>query len=58
MTACTPHTRTRAVSRVPTCRRVNEALTTEQIDNLLEEMPEWPIIERESYQDVPATSAD
>ncbi|MCT7366611.1 DUF5997 family protein [Mycolicibacterium llatzerense] len=31
---------------------VEKALTTEQIDALLEEMPDWLAIERESYQTV------
>lgn len=31
---------------------VADALTTEQIDALLEEKPDWLIIERESYQQV------
>lgn len=31
---------------------VTEALTTEQITELLEEMPEWLVAERESYQNV------
>src|SRR6478736_4196499 len=31
---------------------VEKALTTEQIDALLEEMPDWLVIERESYQTV------
>ena len=31
---------------------VGDALTTEQIDQLLEEKPEWLIAERESYQNV------
>jgi Family of unknown function (DUF5997) len=31
---------------------VTEALTTEQISELLEENPEWLIAERESYQNV------
>ncbi|MUL63695.1 hypothetical protein BOO86_04400 [Mycobacterium sp. CBMA 234] len=31
---------------------VTDALTTEQIDALLEEKPDWLIIERESYQQV------
>lgn len=31
---------------------VTEALTTEQIDTLLEEKPEWLVAERESYQNV------
>ncbi|CPU53766.1 DUF5997 family protein [Mycobacteroides abscessus] len=31
---------------------VEEALTTEQINQLLEEQPEWLIAERESYQNV------
>lgn len=31
---------------------VTEALTTEQIDALLEEKPEWLVAERESYQAV------
>lgn len=31
---------------------VTEALTTEQISQLLEEMPEWLVAERESYQNV------
>ncbi len=31
---------------------VSEALTTEQIDALLEEMPQWLVAERESYQNV------
>ena len=31
---------------------VEKALTTEQIDALLEEKPDWLIIERESYQQV------
>ncbi len=31
---------------------VDEALTTEQIDRLLEEKPEWLIAERESYRTV------
>jgi Family of unknown function (DUF5997) len=31
---------------------VEEALTTEQIDQLIEEKPQWLIIERESYQEV------
>jgi hypothetical protein len=31
---------------------VTEALTTEQINQLLEEMPEWLVAERESYQNV------
>lgn len=31
---------------------VEEALTTEQINQLLEEKPEWLIAERESYQNV------
>lgn len=31
---------------------ITEALTTEQIDALLEEKPEWLIAERESYQTV------
>ena len=31
---------------------VTEALTTEQIDALLEEKPEWLVAERESYQNV------
>ena len=31
---------------------VTEALTTEEIDALLEEKPEWLIAERESYQSV------
>jgi hypothetical protein len=29
---------------------IAEALTTEQIDQLLEEMPDWLVAERESYQ--------
>ena len=29
-----------------------DALTTEQIDALLEEMPDWLVAERESYQNV------
>ncbi|OBJ42758.1 hypothetical protein A5630_20000 [Mycolicibacterium mucogenicum] len=31
---------------------VEKALTTEQIDALLEEKPDWLVIERESYQNV------
>jgi hypothetical protein len=31
---------------------ITEALTTEQIDQLLVEKPEWLITERESYQEV------
>lgn len=31
---------------------VEKALSTEQIDALLEEMPDWLVIERESYQTV------
>lgn len=31
---------------------VEEALTTEQINQLLEEQPDWLIAERESYQNV------
>jgi hypothetical protein len=31
---------------------VDNALTTEQIDALLEEKPEWLVAERESYQEV------
>ncbi|MEZ0342701.1 DUF5997 family protein [Mycobacterium sp. pV006] len=31
---------------------VTEALTSEQIGQLLEEMPEWLVAERESYQNV------
>ncbi|WP_422748624.1 DUF5997 family protein [Mycobacterium sp. WMMD1722] len=31
---------------------VTEALTTEQISALLDEMPEWLLAERESYQNV------
>lgn len=31
---------------------VGDALTTEQIDQLLEEKPEWLVAERESYQNV------
>ncbi len=31
---------------------ITEALTTEQIDTLLEEKPQWLIAERESYQTV------
>jgi hypothetical protein len=31
---------------------VDDALTTEQIEQLLEEKPEWLIAERESYQSV------
>lgn len=31
---------------------VGDALTTEQIDQLLEEKPEWLVAERESYQSV------
>ena len=31
---------------------VGDALTTEQIDGLLEEKPDWLIAERESYQEV------
>jgi hypothetical protein len=31
---------------------VEKALTTEQIDQLLEEKPDWLVAERESYQDV------
>lgn len=31
---------------------VTEALTTEQIDQLLEQMPDWLVAERESYQSV------
>jgi hypothetical protein len=31
---------------------VDKALTTEQIDALLEEKPEWLVAERESYQEV------
>lgn len=31
---------------------VTEALTTEQINQLLEEKPEWLLAERESYQNV------
>lgn len=31
---------------------ITEALTTEQIDALLEEKPDWLIAERESYQNV------
>jgi hypothetical protein len=31
---------------------VGDALTTEQIEQLLEEKPDWLIIERESYQQV------
>jgi hypothetical protein len=31
---------------------VTEALTTEQIEALLQEMPDWLIAERESYQNV------
>lgn len=31
---------------------VEEALTTEQINQLLEEKPDWLIAERESYQNV------
>lgn len=31
---------------------VTEALTTEQIDQLLEEKPDWLVAERESYQNV------
>lgn len=31
---------------------VTEALTTEQIDALLEEKPDWLVAERESYQNV------
>ncbi len=31
---------------------VEKALTTEQIEQLLEEKPDWLIIERESYQQV------
>lgn len=31
---------------------IEEALTTEQINQLLEEKPEWLIAERESYQNV------
>ncbi|BBX83299.1 DUF5997 family protein [Mycolicibacterium aubagnense] len=31
---------------------VEKALTTEQIEQLLEELPDWLVIERESYQQV------
>ena len=31
---------------------ITEALTTEQIDALLEEKPDWLVAERESYQEV------
>ncbi|WP_454789327.1 DUF5997 family protein [Mycolicibacterium lutetiense] len=31
---------------------VGDALTTEQIDQLLEDKPEWLVAERESYQNV------
>ena len=31
---------------------ITEALTTEQINELLEEKPDWLVAERESYQDV------
>ncbi len=31
---------------------VTEALTTEQINTLLEDKPEWLVAERESYQNV------
>jgi hypothetical protein len=31
---------------------ITEALTTEQIDALLEEKPDWLVAERESYQNV------
>jgi hypothetical protein len=31
---------------------ITDALTTEQIDALLEEKPEWLVAERESYQEV------
>lgn len=31
---------------------VEDALTTEQIDQLLEEKPDWLVAERESYQNV------
>jgi len=31
---------------------VTDALTTEQIDQLIEEKPQWLIIERERYQEV------
>ncbi len=31
---------------------VGDALTTEQIDQLLEEKPEWLVAERESYRNV------
>ena len=31
---------------------VDDAMTTEQIDALIEEKPDWLIIERESYQQV------
>jgi hypothetical protein len=31
---------------------IEDALTTEQIDQLLEEKPEWLVAERESYQEV------
>ena len=31
---------------------VDEALTTEQIDALLDEKPDWLVAERESYQEV------
>ncbi|MDH6242868.1 DUF5997 family protein [Mycobacterium sp. OTB74] len=31
---------------------VEKALTTEQINQLLEEKPDWLVIERESYQEV------
>ncbi len=31
---------------------IEDALTTKQIDQLIEEKPQWLIIERESYQEV------
>ncbi len=31
---------------------IEKALTTEQIERLLEEKPDWLVIERESYQQV------
>ena len=31
---------------------IEDALTTEQVDQLIEEKPEWLVAERESYQEV------
>ena len=43
---------TRAASKDELRGGITDALTTEQIDQLLEEKPEWLIAERESYQNV------